>query len=69
VCIDFEGSEDACWRLIDMGFMVDWRSHGGIRISPHFYNSDDECQDIMTAIRELRASGTLRDCPEGPRVH
>ena len=69
VCIDFEGSEDACRRLIDMGFVVDWRPHGGIRISPHFYNSDGECRDIMTAIRELRASGTLRDAPEGPRVH
>jgi kynureninase len=69
VCIDFEGSEDACRRLIDMGFVVDWRPHGGIRISPHFYNSDGECRDILDAIRELRASGTLRDSPEGPRVH
>jgi kynureninase len=69
VCIDFEGSEDACRRLIDVGFVVDWRPNGGIRISPHFYNSDEECRDLMAAIRELRSSGTLRESSEGPRIH
>jgi kynureninase len=69
VCIDFEDSKDACRRLIDMGFVVDWRPRGGIRISPHFYNSEEECWDIMDAIRELRASGTLRESFEGSHVH
>lgn len=69
MCIDFEDNEDACRRLIDMGFVVDWRSRGGIRISPHFYNSEEECWDIMEAIRELSSSGTLRESFEGPHVH
>jgi kynureninase len=69
VCLDFEASEDACRRLIEQGFVVDWRPAGGIRISPHFYNSDEECRAIMEAIRELRASGTLRKEPSGPRTH
>ena len=68
VCVDFEHSEDACRRLIERGFVVDWRPQGGIRISPHFYNSDDECRAIMAEIKELRGSGTL--CPvTGPRTH
>jgi len=54
---------------MEQGFVVDWRPAGGIRISPHFYNSDEECRAIMEAIRELRASGTLRKEPAGPRTH
>src|SRR5215813_1024544 len=41
VCVDFEHSEDASRRLIERGFIIDWRPQGGIRISPHFYNTDD----------------------------
>jgi kynureninase len=69
VCVDFEGSEDACQRLIERGFVVDWRPQGGIRISPHFYNSDEECRAIMAEIKSLRDSGTLRKVPSGPRTH
>lgn len=60
VCVDFEFSEDASDKLIDRGFIIDWRPSGGIRISPHFYNSDEECRAIMAEIRRLRASGKLK---------
>jgi kynureninase len=60
VCVDFDCSEDASRRLIDRGFVIDWRPNAGIRISPHFYNSDEECRAIMEEIRTLRASGTLK---------
>jgi kynureninase len=69
ICIDFEGSEDCSRRLIERGFIIDWRPRGGIRISPHFYNSDDECRAIMEEIRQLRASGTLKPSLSGPRLH
>lgn len=69
VVVDFDCSEDACLRLIEQGFVVDWRPNGGIRLSPHFYNSDEECLAVMEAIRELRASGTLRPVPAGKRSH
>jgi len=68
VCVDFEHSEDASQRLIERGFIIDWRPQGGIRISPHFYNTDDECRAIMEEIRRLRASGTLKSVA-GPRSH
>jgi kynureninase len=69
VCIDFEGSEDCSRRLIDAGFIIDWRPQGGIRISPHFYNSDEECRSILAEVKALRESGTLQREPQGPRAH
>ncbi len=68
VCVDFEFSEDASQKLIDSGFIIDWRPNAGIRISPHFYNSDEECRAIMDEIRRLRASGNLKPTA-GQRTH
>ncbi len=69
VCVDFEHSEDCSRRLIEQGYVIDWRPNGGIRISPHFYNSDEECRGIMAAIGELRKSGTLTAVAPGSRAH
>lgn len=69
VCVDFEFSEDASRHLISAGFIVDWRPAGGIRISPHFYNSDEECRSIMAEIAQLRASGKLRAVDPASRAH
>jgi len=69
VCVDFEFSEDCSRKLIEQGYVIDWRPNGGIRISPHFYNSDEECRGIMQAIQALRASGTLKAVPAGARGH
>ncbi|HLL52884.1 MAG TPA: aminotransferase class V-fold PLP-dependent enzyme [Myxococcaceae bacterium] len=68
VCVDFEFSEDASKKLIERGFIIDWRPKGGVRISPHFYNSDEECRAIMEEIKRLRASSTLGPVV-GPRSH
>ncbi len=64
VVVDFPGSEAASAELIRRGFFIDHRKpslsvlgtplKGGIRISPHFYNSDDECDAILAEIRRLR---------------
>ncbi len=69
VCVDFQYSEDCCHQLIAQGYVIDWRPNGGIRVSPHFYNSDEECRGIMGAIAELRASGTLKDVDPATRAH
>lgn len=57
VSVDFPGAEKACETLIRRGFIVDHRPRAGIRISPHFYNSDDECRAVMDEIRTLRRRG------------
>ena len=44
-------------ELLARGFIVDFRANAGIRIAPHFYNSDEEVRACMTAITEALASG------------
>jgi kynureninase len=34
-------------ELIRRGFVVDYRPGAGIRIAPHFYNTDDECEAVL----------------------
>ena len=56
VCVDFPGSEAAHHQLIERGFIVDWRPGCGIRISPHFYNSEDELRGAMAELAQLRGA-------------
>jgi kynureninase len=54
VCVDFPGSQRVHDQLLRRGFLVDWRPGSGIRLSPHFYTTDDEIKSIMDEIRTLR---------------
>jgi kynureninase len=45
-------------ELIARNIVVDYRENAGIRIAPHFYNSDDEVQLTMNAIAEILADGS-----------
>ena len=40
-------------ELIRRGFVVDYRPGAGIRIAPHFYNTDDECRAILDEIADI----------------
>ncbi|HVO31415.1 MAG TPA: aminotransferase class V-fold PLP-dependent enzyme [bacterium] len=65
IVVDFPDSERASEELIRRKFIIDWRKpsvsvlgtplKGGIRISPHFYNSDEECDAILEEIGKIRA--------------
>jgi kynureninase len=55
VCVNPEGSEAIARELIAHDFLIDWRPDAGIRISPHFYNTADECDAIVTEIAALAA--------------
>jgi selenocysteine lyase/cysteine desulfurase len=33
--------------------MVDWRPKAGVRMSPHFYNTDQELETAITAVEEI----------------
>ena len=57
VCLDFEGSQAAAAALGARGIQVDHRPASGLRVSPHFYNSDDELDLFVAAVQELRAGG------------
>lgn len=55
ICVDFPGAEAAEQKLLDRGFVIDHRPRCGIRISPHFYNTEEECDAILLEIARLRA--------------
>jgi kynureninase len=38
--------------------VVDYREGAGVRIAPHFYNTDDEIRLTMRAIAEILADGS-----------
>jgi kynureninase len=47
-------------ELIARSILVDFRKSSGIRISPHFYNSDGEVLAALAAIDEILESGAWR---------
>ena len=40
-------------ELIKRNFLVDYRPKAGLRVSPHFYNTDAELDDLLSAISEI----------------
>ncbi len=44
-------------ELLARDIVIDYRENAGIRISPHFYNSDDELRQVIDAIDAILASG------------
>jgi kynureninase len=44
-------------ELIARNIVIDYRAQAGIRISPHFYNSDDEIRLVFQSIQEILDSG------------
>jgi kynureninase len=45
-------------ELLARGVVIDYREGGGIRIAPHFYNSDQEVRQVMTTTAEIIADGS-----------
>lgn len=54
VCFDFDGSERVAKALNQTGFLCDHRPQAGIRVSPHFYTTDDEVERFMAEVARLR---------------
>lgn len=52
--IDFDGAERACRALIGRRVFLDYRPGCGLRVSPHFYTTDEEIDaffDTLDAVR------------------
>jgi len=54
ICVDFPDSERVHLELLKRHFLIDWRPKCGIRISPHFYTTDDELEAVFKEIARLR---------------
>jgi len=57
VALDCPDASAISETLIQRGFLVDYRPGIGIRIAPHFYNSDAECEAVIREIASLRDKG------------
>ena len=42
-------------EMLARGIKIDYRPHAGIRMAPHFYNTDEEITQAMAAMREIVA--------------
>jgi kynureninase len=56
VCFDFPGSDRVAAELNRRRFQCDHRPGCGIRMSPHFYSTDEECDLFMEEVARLRAA-------------
>ncbi len=54
VTVDLPGAQGVKEELIRRGFAIDYRPGAGIRIAPHFYNSDEECVAILDEMVAIR---------------
>jgi kynureninase len=61
VTVDFPGSEAVSKELIARRFIIDYRPGAGIRIAPHWYTTDQECEAIMQEIATIRAGSAVGD--------
>lgn len=60
VCLEFPGSEQVHHELLRRGYLLDWRPGSGVRVSSHFYTTDDELDAVLDEIRRLRPRGRGR---------
>jgi kynureninase len=53
VAVDFATSEAASKQLIDERYKLDWRPNCGLRLGPHFYNTETEVHRLMDRVVAL----------------
>lgn len=58
VTIDPPHAYEVSRELLARDILIDYRPQAGIRVSPHFYNSDDEIRLVIEAMCDILDSGT-----------
>ncbi|PYX98382.1 MAG: kynureninase [Acidobacteria bacterium] len=53
VSIDMPNSQEICAELLKRDVLVDWRPKAGVRMSPHFYTSDQEIETAIATAEEI----------------
>jgi len=56
VAVDVPHGELVAKELLSRDFIVDYRPGAGIRIAPHFYNTEEECRDALDQIADILGS-------------
>jgi len=52
-------------ELLARNYVIDYREGAGIRVAPHFYNSDDEVRSVMDAIASILLDGSWKQHSQG----
>jgi kynureninase len=60
VAVDVPHAHEVKLELLRREVIVDYRPGAGLRISPHFYNSDEECDRAIEEIRDVLATGAWK---------
>src|SRR5438132_13133058 len=55
VAVDMPFSQEVCAELLKRDILVDWRPKAGVRMSPHFYNKEEEIDVAFAAVEEILA--------------
>ncbi len=55
VCMQMPHSHETATTLNSIGVLCDWRPNAGIRLSPHFYTTDDEISVALDVIDDVVA--------------
>jgi len=53
VSIEMPDSQEVCRELLKREVLVDWRPKAGVRMSPHFYNTDEELETAIATVDEI----------------
>jgi kynureninase len=53
VSIDMPDAPEVCNELLKRDILVDYRPKAGVRMSPHFYNTDEELETGIAAVEEI----------------
>jgi len=56
IAVDVPHGELVAKELLARDIVIDYRPGAGVRISPHFYNSEDECRFVLAQIDEISES-------------
>jgi kynureninase len=57
VSVDCPNAPEVCRELIAREILVDYRPKAGIRLSPHFYNREEECDFTLEQIADILSTG------------
>ena len=62
VILDVPNGEAVSNDLLRRNIIIDYRPEAGIRISPHFYNNDEDIDDAMKVLDDVIAVGARSGC-------
>lgn len=55
ITIEMPNSKEVCAELLKRDVVVDWRPNAGVRMAPHFYNTDAELHRAVAVVEEILA--------------